>query len=373
MQTLLNKSNIDNIRLRNYILRTVAQELSALTVPCTYPKFKKDYYEMLHHTGLVDSDVKSFIKRFYIGSKAEAQSWNLINDPSTNLNIFIMYYFLKVRDMSGFLGAATFYILRQYSNLLHKMIRFCDPGAFKYALETISKTHLFVREKSISNALYYLSKEIQKKYTSDIASGNNERIVKMIFETRTRISQSVKSFAEAYYKSTEEGTGLSTIPETSDDQESVPVAPAERYVRLIDDLAKKITVYKFIDPKSVKTSKDITKISDYLAQDISTYLCDIGYVDLIKTIMKLFINQLSSISSLCGNDYFDIVKKLMSIKRTTELIYFKQQVQILLNKIVQSNNVLNDKFEKLTPQSKYMTSMFLGLYLTSVLRHSLCG
>ena len=75
-------------------------------------------------------------------------------------------------------------------------MQFCNEDVFKYALENLAKTHLFSREKTIPGSLYYLSTEMDKRYGRFIKSGDVEGVTKFITECRTRISQSIKSFAE---------------------------------------------------------------------------------------------------------------------------------------------------------------------------------
>lgn len=377
MEDLLKKSKINQQKLRMYILRIVAENLTHLSSPCAYPKFKKDFYEILSLTGLTAKDIDLFIDRFYPIKKKEATgSWKVVLDSQTTLNVFVIYYFLKIKDQVGISSSITFFIIRQYSNLFHRFFRYCKPDVFKQALESLSKTHLFIRERGIPSALYFLSKEIQQKYSKDLVefSSDWKPFEKLIVESRNRLAQSIKSFMESYYNIAEVGGGIKTIQEPTDGEEdnSQPQAPPEKFSKLTDDIAKKITTYRYIDDLAISRSKEITKISDNICNIISSELCNIAYIDLLRTILKLFLKEVSDVSDICGKEFFELVRKLMSIKRTTAPIYFKQQVQILLDKIERKTE-LYKKVEKFTPQTKYMISLYLGLYITLVLRHILCG
>jgi len=346
MKTLLQISKINHNNLKKFLMKVTAHEMTELSTPCYYPKLKKNYFELLHLTGLNENDIKSFVKRFYSGTKYK--DFKLQQDKITNLNIFIMYYFLGIRDVSGYNILMVYFAIRNYANLIHKQMKFCNPDAFKYALEHLAKTHLFSREKTIPNAMYFMSKEIMRKYTKGIKEGNPEEIGKMITETRTRISQSIKSLAEIYYKAVEKNTVVRNPHESEDDttgkkyQELVQ----DRSQRIIETIAKKITVYKYIDKKAIMDAKSITKINMSLATLLSSSLTDVKYLDDIKTILKLYLKNITDVKVICKKEYFIYLRNLMSIKRTTSVLYFKQQISLIVEKIINDINY-KERYDRL--------------------------
>ena len=353
-------------------MKTTANELTELSIPCYYPKLKKNYFDLLNLTGLTEKDVKSFVKRFYSNTKYE--HFNLQKDPITNLIIFIMYYFLSIkRDISGYTTTMTYFAIRNYANLIHKQFKFCNPDAFKYAMEHLAKTHLFSREKTIANAVYFLAKETMRRYTNGIKEGNPEEIGKMITELRTRISQSLKSFAEIYYKATEKNTVIRNPHESEDDttgkkyQELVQ----DKSQRIIENISKKICVYKYIDKKAVIEAKTITKINTSLATLLSKALTDVKYLDDIKIILKLYLKNIKEVKMLCKKEYFTYLRNLMSVKRTTSTLYFKQQIQLIIQKIIDDIDY-KERYDRLSNQSKFMINLYVALYITMILRNTIC-
>ena len=130
MQILLEKSNINFDLLKRTVHRLTANELSELSVPCYYPSLKKFYYEFLHISKLKETDVKEFVKRFYKGTPAA--KWKLHRDPISNLYIFLMYALLQRREVTAFKSMMIFYVIRNYTNLIHKHIQFCNKDVFRY-------------------------------------------------------------------------------------------------------------------------------------------------------------------------------------------------------------------------------------------------
>ncbi len=370
MEELINKAQIDIPRLHRYIKMTAAFELSKLSEPCYYPPLKRTYHEMLRQLRISDSDMKAFIKRMYKGTRAER--WNLWRMPDHNLMIFMMHIFLKNKKNDGYEAAMLYYMIRHYSHLISKHMKYCNIDLFRYVLETLTKTHLFAREKTIGNSLIYLSKELQKRFTKDIADWNVDKIIDFISISRHRISQSVKSFAEHYYRAHKEGSRVRTQLEPTEDEEGMTqLITLEKGKRVIDEAVKKITVYKTIDRKAVEDSKRVTKVRSSITDMIIRSISDLKYANNIKTILQLFVRDVTETSSICGKDYYRYVKRLMSVKRTRSKVYFKQQVNILVRMILKENDFL-DTYNTYTSQTQFIVNSFLAFYLTTVLRNSIC-
>jgi len=370
MDEILSKSNINKNALKSLIVKIAATELTKLSEPCYYPEFHKRQYEMFRVTGLTEKELTEFTKRFWKGTKWS--KFQITNDKITMFFIFIMNYFLNEKDIKSFEYTLLLFMVRYYTNLMHKQIKYCNPEVFKFALDNINKTHLFSREKTIPNAILFLSRELEKRYKNDILELNKDKVGVFIQMARTRLSQSIKSFAALYYKASEEGTGIrSPFEGSEDDTNAHNLETVAKSDRLIEEITKKITVYKFIDNKAMTDAKNLSKIKTSLAILLSKTVTDMKYSDTIKSIYRLFIKDLKNVNLLCGNRYYTYIKRLMSIKRTNDLIYFKQQVNVLLIKLLKEIKY-EDTYNKLTSQSKFNINTYLAYYITMILRNSIC-
>jgi hypothetical protein len=371
MEDILQKTTTNLNNVKQYVTRNAARELSSLSEPCYYPKTKRIYFELLNALKLTDREFKQFVLRNYKGTKAE--KWVLWKDPLTNLLVYIMHLFLKNNDIRSFASTMVYYMIVQYSRLMNKQIRYCDADAFKYTLDTLTRTHLFFREKSIPNSLYYLANIMQTTYKDDIKDWNIERLILFIGAARHRISQSVKSFAENYYRSKKAGVSIKTQAEPTDDEDSpvYQIKVFERGTKAIESAAQKITSYRVTDRKALEDAKKYSKIKTSIATLIVNELSTPKYYDDIKVAMQLFLKDVTTVSMICGDDYRIHVKKLMAIKRTNAQLYFKAQINILLMKIFE--NIGFDKsYQKYTSQTQFIINSFLAYYVTSVLRNLIC-
>lgn len=365
MQTLLEKSKINKKALAQKIHNIVGNELSQLSQPCYYPSMKKYYYELLHLCGLTEKDMTEFCNRFYKGTKFD--SFKLQKDPITNFYIFLYWYFVKNKDIHTSESAMFMHIIRYYSNLMNKSIKYCDPNAFKLALETISKTHLYVRERSIPSSLIYMAREMIKKYEDRILTGDPNYIAVFITESRHRLSQSAKSFATQYYKLKASGTSMIHPYESDEGQE----IQADLKDVTVIGLAKKITIYNHIDDQSINEAKKISGISITLAHDIVEDLSDPKHTDRVTSVLRQFFVDMPDVTHICGSEYFNYVRKLLAVKKSSKPVYFKKEITMLLLDILKNIDYL-ETFQKQSSQTQFNILTFLSFYITMTVRRTIC-
>lgn len=371
MEQLLAKAKINDAQLKRYITQVVAKNLSALVEPCYFPQVKKHFYDFLKLTGLTENDIRDFTKRRWKGRKEE--KFGTQSSHVANFYIFLMQYFLSKRDKTTYKYLMVFYIIRIYAGFMHIAFKkYCVDDVFKYALDSLTKTHLFAREKTIPNALFYIAGEMVRRWTKGIRNGDLDDISKFMQDSRTRVTQSMKSFANTYYKAYEEGSGIKSDEEPSDDENTYQsIKAADKGVKLADEITKKITVYRFTDRKAQEAARRIAKVNASLATQIVSKLNNTKYSDNLRTIYRLYMKDIPNSKSLCGASYEAYVRQLMSIKRTRIKIYFKQQINLLLLKILDEIDY-TEKYSKLTSQTQFLINLFLAYYLTMVLRNTVC-
>jgi len=373
MDIILNKAKINLPQIRRVIEKLAAKELSSLSEPCYYPKTKRFYFELLNIMGLKDKEFAEFIKRNYKGKKA--QQWAMYQDKGTNMLLFLMHLFLKKNNKAGFHSVVLYHLIVQYSRLMHKQLQYCNPDIFRQTLERLTKTHLFAREKTVSNALYYLSRElyVHKRFIEALLEWDMDKVLEFQVVSRTRVSQSVKSFVENYYKIKESGDVVKTHDEPSGDEEDYrpEVKVGQRGKKSIDEVVKRFVVYKIVDKVALEEAKKLSKVKTSIATIITEKLINEKYMDNIRMILQLFVKEIPDVSSICGNKFYPYVKKLMAVKRTRANVYFKQQVNILLVKVLEAGGH-KEAYDSYTSQTQFIINTFLAYYLTIVLRNSLC-
>ena len=373
MKILLSKAKVNLQELRREIEKLAASEITQLSEPCYYPRTKKFYFILLNSLKLKDKDVKEFVKRTYKGTKASA--WKLYHDPATNLLLVIMNLFLKRGWSKAYLSTLIYHLVIQYSRIMHSVLPYCNPDTFRSTIETLTKTHLFVRERSVGNALLHLANEIsrQKRMTEHLLKRDVDGIVDYQVRTRHRVAQSSHSFITNYHKTRKEGGAIKSQlePESDEEKNLYQYKVLERGKKAIDGVVKKFVVYKVVDKNALEEAKKLSKVKTSFAVVISNSLSDDKYTDNIRMILKLYIKGITEASLLCGKNYASYVKRLMAIKRTRLQVYFKQQVNILLLNLLKGTN--NKKlYDSYTSQTQFIINSFLAYYITATLKNSIC-
>ena len=324
---------------KRYIQHVTANELASLSKPCYYPKTKRFFFELLNTLKLSDSDFKKFVLETYKETKAE--KWVLWKDVGTNILIYCMYLFLRERDIKSYFTTLVYYMIVQYARLMNKQIKYCYPETFEVTLTSLSKLHLFIREKGIANALYFLAKEADKRFQKSIQNWDIDQIILFIGISRHRISQSVKSFAEAYYSNRQSKVAIKTQTEPSEAQALLSDKSKDK---VISDISQKITVYKAIDSQAVYTSSDFCHLSTSEATLIMKELANVKYYDLVQTILMKITKTLSKTEDLCN-------KKI-----------FMQKIRMLLRKDKSLQSYADKFIKQLVMKTKIVVSSYSILY-----------
>ena len=294
---------------KRYIQTVTAKELASLSTPCYYPKTKRPYFELLNKLKLSNNEFKKFVSETYKGTKAE--KWVLWKDVGTNLLIYCMYLFLKERDIKSYFTTMVYYMIIQYARLMNKQIKYCYPETFEVTLSSLSRLHLFIREKGIANALYFLAKEADKRFRDSIKNWDVEQIILFIGISRHRISQSVKSFAEAYYLNRQSNVAIKAQTEPSDSQ--ALLIDNRSKDKVISDIAQKLTVYKAIDNQAVHIASSSCHLNFSEANKIINELANVKYQNLVHTVLSRIVKIISDTRDLCNKKIF--IQKARSLIR----------------------------------------------------------
>jgi hypothetical protein len=83
------------------------------------------------------------------------------------------------------------------------------------------------------------------------------------------------------------------------------------------------------------------------------------------------VKNLQDVPYLCGPEFIQYVRSLMSVKRTKARIYFKQQIHILLEALIKDLDY-EKEYQALTKQTQSLINLYLAYYITMVMRNMVC-
>jgi hypothetical protein len=345
--------------LHDYILNSTTKELGELVTDCYYPKIASIYRELLHRT---KADEKELIK--YSKQKYNNPKWKLLHDPFTTLAIILIKISLEQKDYISALSVFNLMSIRTYTNTMHTFIKYCNSTYFKSALNMLAKSHLFNLKHTIPSSIIYLSNQLFQKYKTDIEIDNIPQIIKMVMEIRTRFFQSVRSFAEKYYKVSKDGEGLIKSEEEKDYVQSYE----KDLQKIISDTARNITVYGHIDSEVLDLTQKLTKFNKDLSSKYIYALNNPSFTNSIIDALYLLLKPMNDFSIMQKSDYLDYIKNLMSVKVSKQPVYFKKIITEIHNNII-SKLKLEKWYNNLSVQSQALSRSFIAYYLALYIKN----
>lgn len=374
MENLIQKANIKEKELKNFIYKYVATEISQLASPCHKSTFEKASQEILKLINLTENDMKQFSSKFYrpLGDKSE---FLILKDTGTSTLLFLISYFLKKNDIETYYYLNIFLTIKFYISMYNRSFKsFCNPGLFDLTLQHLSQNHMYSQKHGIPGALLYLSNTMADKHKDILKSFDNpELISKYVYELMNRVKQSFKSFFDMYKTLLDKGEkGFKPAKETEEGEEYATQSEMIYGDRIMHKVVEHMLTYKQLDNIAFNKAVKISNFNDKeFLMIITKDLADLKYEKQIKNITKIFISKLTSPTEVCGKKFVDYILKLLSAKRSTSFTYQKELV-ILFNEIVYHNAKLKT-YHDLSRQNKYKVLKFFSFYISLYIKSIICG
>ena len=365
-------SEINIPALHKYIIEKISVEFGNMAEHCYYPKIATIYRDLLHMTHSNEKELLEYSRIKYSGGGKE--KYKLLHDPFTTLLILIVQEFIKVKDFAAAESAFHLFTLRFYTNLLHRYTTarnshksLCLPTAFQQALEHLSKNHMFIRMKTIPNSILYYSRFTFKKHLDILTRDDADGLWMMIYELRTKINQSMRSFANKYYEAIERGK-TNTEHQDGTGQDSSHETKLRGFIsKIVNDLC----VYGKVDHEAIVQASALIKFNKKLSEEYAKKLADPIYSTAIEHALFLLLKGVfvkdTNISFITGNEFLDYIQKLMSIKVTKQEIYFKKFISDIHINIIRSLG-LDVWYNGLSIQSQSISRNFIAYYLAFYIR-----
>jgi len=346
--------NIKNQQyLDNFLKLKVSEEFSHLSEDCYYPRMSNYHLDLLKMIGIDDKQLIQKSKELFKNPK-----FKILHYPKNTLPIFLMIKYLQENNLHMALIVNHYLTLRFYSISMKKFIPYCKKEFFKVAYSKLSSNHLFKVHDTISGSLLYLSNTLFKKYSDGIKKIDKDIILKYVYELRHRIAQSARSFAKLFHEALKNKEAIS-----SKEQEFFDPTKEIKVKILADKLGKEITLYKKFDENILKDVIYLTKFNKKLAYDYARALHNIKYTDNLILALTLFLQEITKRNiTINKENLINLTRQLMSIKYTTQNIYFKAIIIAIHDNIIK-DLFLEDWFNKLSVQSKGLSRRFLAYYI----------
>lgn len=348
---------LDHKQLHRTIVNKVANELQYLSNDCYYPKTADIFKELMVQCQTDEKKLNAYSKARF-KPFPRWKNAKIANDSKTTLIVLILEDFIDKKDNAAAIQCINLLALRFYTNILRKFITFCNPNYFRGALNRLSHNHLFIKKKSIGASILHLGYEVFVKNKTYFEKDDVEQIAKTIYELRGRINQSIKSFAIKYYEISKDQTSIKLQDEDLPDQQTI-----DKQIRVKSgNLARELTIYGHKDYEALRYAQRITKQNQKLANEYITELSNSKYNNDLELAFYLFMKAARQEGATSKLDYVNLSKTLMSIKVSTQPVYYKKSIIKIHDEIVNDLGY-SSYFDKLSIQSKGISRRFFSYYI----------
>jgi hypothetical protein len=370
MEIFENKIKFNAQRINRLLVQQVGRHINALSQPCHKIDTKDFEMTLFREMGIRPKDVKEFAERTY--KDVKVGTTHVV--PFTFLIIYLYYRFLKSRQIKMAETALLYLLIKFYGSETRKSYpKFCDEEVFRYTLANITPANLFHREGTIANALIYLMRALNKKYSALIERWDPIILKDFTSQSRRRVAQSVQGFARQYYTNRDKGkriTGEKDVTSEEDDEKkNLYQNTTSGKFPAIEKFLKSMFVYKNFDRRAIDEAKRVSRVKVNLAESMISTIHSRDSEEQIKIILTSFLKEILDAKSLCGQEFFKIVRKLMMVRNYKDSFVFRNLIVNFTQSVFESGN---PPTRQLSSRDRTSLEMFVAFYITISFRNLFC-
>ena len=342
----------DENKLYRAVSKIVAYELSNISISCYYPKLTKYYQDLQQLTNIDETHIKIFKKSL----DPKYRNMSVLTDKYTLLLIMSLIYFKRKNKNEISKILYKLLVIKFYSNLLHKHFpKFCDEKTFSITIERLSARHLFKVKNGIPNALMYISdfefERIHNKLKSPELSDAD--LTALVYMLRHKVAQSVRSFAELFYK-IHQDESITQSEEDLEQKGSSVVA---------DKISMSICTYGQVDKVALTMAINNSGLRKSIAFDLISNLSNPDYKDQLKFIIIL-LSRVDDLKNICVEKTRNRLIRRVHAGSSIGKYNVKDQFKSLIKNVQVSSNTRTTYMEQLVS--------FTLQYITLFLRNRIC-
>jgi len=349
----LSMSNSELASLHRYLSHVNGTEISKILKPCYVPKTIIYKSELFNKMGIE----KPQIKEFKDNIDKKYRSFNILTDQYTLAIIMGMIHTHRKRRTETSKLLYQFLAIKFHSSLHHIFFpKFCSDELWKTTLNKVSSKHLYREKDGVSNAIIHVVNSLYKIYKPilDGKTIDDKKMVRMIYDLRHRLFQSMRSFATVYYDQQKKMGST----KTSDDVEEKPDVQI-----IADKISMSIGTFGQVDLSSLNLAISKSGIKRDIGVSIINGISDVEYKEQIKFIMIL-ISRTGNLMNICKDSSRNALVR--RIESGVKIGKYNAKAEML--KLMYSTEL----GYRLKGMYKTQLVIFLSHYLTNFTKTKIC-
>jgi hypothetical protein len=340
----------DDSKVYRYISKILGNELTETSKPCHKPKLIKYFSDLQYILGIDNDKIKEFVSGIVV---PYPHIFKIYKDKFTVLLLIATIYYTRKGKFDIAKSFFTFLNLKFYSSRIHKHFpKFCNGDLWILTLDKLSPKHLFKTKKGIPNTILYIAEFDYNKNKDKLKSEKlQDKILgDIVYGLRTKIAQSVKSFAQLYHSMYEAG-----LSKTSSGEDQIGGAKL-----IADKISMTMCTFGQIDKGALSKAIIQSRLRKDLSISIVSQFSTSEYKDKIRFII-LLISRVGDFKDICiETNRLKLIRRINSNYKISGQYSIKAEIKNLLYSL-ESGYQLKNIYESqlINFFSNYIT-LFIG-------------
>lgn len=341
----------EDSKVYRYISRILGIELSEISKPCYKPKVVKYFSDLQHILGIDDEKIKTFVSGIVV---PYPHIFKIYKDKFTVLLLIATIYYIKKEKPEIAKIFFIFLALKFYSSRVHMHFqKFCNGDLWILTLDKLSPKHLFKTQKGIPSSIIYIAEFNFNKNKDKMKSQKlqDKELGDIVYGLRTKIAQSVRSFAQQYYRIYEDSSSRTV----SEDDEVGGVK------LIADKISMTICTFGQIDKGALSKAIINSRLRKDLSISIISQMSTSEYKDKIRFIIIL-MSRLGDLKSVCKEtDRLKMIRRINSNYKIGGKYIIKNEIKELLYSLESGYQLKNLYDSQLVNFFSHYITLFIGM------------
>ena len=253
--------------------------------------------------------------------------------------------------------------LALYSSIQYRTFKYePNENVVKYTINRISNKFYFKQYGTVFKAIYQIAKGLAKNNNSTLLRDSDKDIIEYIMFLRSRISNSMVTFAREVYKDINEGNYINTVKDSRDEDDYYEV---ENLSGMIENMTSRVALalsQKSLDRAIIQMAARATEVHpDFLTSIVEEL--KVKEVDkvtrIIRNILIVYLREGNSVASVGTRQFINSTIKIYNKSNTADKLIL--EIKDILDYFLHTYSDKYNQTEREATKIKYRKSVFVFL------------
>ena len=253
--------------------------------------------------------------------------------------------------------------LALYSSIQYRTFKYePNENVVRYTINRISNKFYFKQYGTVFKAIYQIAQGLANNNSSTLIKDSDKDIIEYIMFLRSRISNSMVTFAQEIYKDIAAGNYINTVKDSRDEDDYYEV---ENLSGTIENMTSRVVLalsQQGLDRTIIRMAATATEVHpDFLTsiiQELKTKEVE-KVTRIIRNILIVYLRDGNSVSSVGTRQFINVSTKIYNKSNTTDRLIL--EVKEILDYFLHTYSEKYNQTEREATKAKYRKSVFVFL------------